>query len=370
MTDNKIFELHVNPTYAVCVPQRMRTGSKKSLKQLENEENLKDNQRKKGLSKKAIRRLTNAVNWLVASAKSKYVFDRESGKRYNFKINFVTLTIPTLNHEITDHEFKSKLMHNFINTLRASHGLKNYVWKVEAQENGNIHAHFTTDTFIHWRELRSVWNRILSTYAVIDKYHEKHKNLSFESYCKIYNSDGKKDIERMRKAFDFGVSTDWREPNTTDVHAVWKVADVAAYLAKYMGKNEVDKREIKGRLWSCSYKLSEKNKLIIELHGNEDNDIIQPLMNEKIKWKTIEGISALTGKPFVLGEMFFFKMSHWGTVLKGRLLEFYNKHRFDIRYNIDSFKNVNNIVADLLPAENVECVLHVNSTGVQSKVYF
>lgn len=370
MEQTKVFELHVNPTYAVCVPQRSPNNRPKSELQKKNEENLKNNERKNLMSRKAIRRLTNAVNWLVASAKSKYVYDKETGKRYNFKVNFVTLTIPTLNHDITDHEFKSKLLHNFINVLRASHGLKNYVWKVEAQENGNIHAHFTTDTFIHWRDLRRVWNRILSAYGVIDAYREKHEKMSFEKYCSVYNRDGKKDVERMRRAYQFGVETNWSEPNTTDVHAVWKVADVAAYLAKYMSKNEGDKRQIKGRLWSCSYKLSEKNKLVIELHGNDDNDIIKPLMNPEIKWKTIEGISKLTGKAFTLGEMFFFKMSHWGTVLKGRLLESYNKHRFDIRYNIESFKNATNVIADLIPAEPIECLVTVSDNGSQGKIYF
>lgn len=330
-----VWELHVKPTYSVLIPQRERSAGFKSRSQIANEENLKDNKRKGGLSKKACQRLTNSVNWLVASAKTKYIYDKKLNKRFSFKVNFITLTLPTLDHDITDHQFKSVLLHNFINTCRTKFDLKNFVWKVEAQENGNIHAHFTTDTFANYNDLRLVWNRILSKHGLIEKYKNKHQNLSFHEYNNLYNSQNKASIETMKQAYQYGVDTNWENPNTTDVHAVYKVADISAYLATYMAKKEVGKREIKGRLWGCSQNLSEKNKLVLELCGHEDNDLLDDLFTDKVKYKPIELLSKLTGLPTKIGEIFFYKISDWGTVLKGRLLQEFNKHRFNIRYGLD-----------------------------------
>lgn len=355
MLDNPpIYDLFVNPTYAVCLPQRPRGRKAKTVEQILNEKNLKKNVHSGHMSPKAIRRLTNAINWLVASAPQKWVYDKTTKKRYNFRVNFVTLTLPTTNHGITDHQFKSDLLHNFINTCRYKFDMKNFVWKVETQANGNIHAHFTTDTFIHWKDLRSVWNRILEKKGIIEKYTNKHENLTFDEYCNLYNPENKKDIEQMRKSFAYGQSTNWKDPNSTDVHSVWNVKDLAAYLAKYMGKKEEDRRPITGRLWGCSYNLSQENKLVIELCGTDVNKYLEPLFNKSIKWKPIELISKLTNKAFTIGEIFFYGLNDWGTTIRGALLDKYNEHRFNIRHNIDTKALKSIIVHNVEPPPPIE----------------
>ncbi|NBO24954.1 MAG: hypothetical protein EBU93_06970, partial [Chlamydiae bacterium] len=47
----------------------------------------------------------------------------------------------------------------------------------------------------------------------------------------------------------------------------------------------------------------------------------------------IESINKLTGETFILGEIFFLKLSDWGTKIKGRLLDFYNQRVYDICEN-------------------------------------
>lgn len=335
LATSPIYELHIQPTYAVCVPQRLPSMYGRSEKQLKNEANLKQNSRKEQMSRKAVRRLTNSVNWLVASAKQKFIFDKTTNKRFSFKVNFITLTLPTLDHTVTDHQFKKDLLHNFINTCRVAYGLKNYVWKVEAQANGNIHAHFTTDTFIHWKDVRRVWNRILDKKGIIDNYRNKHNSMSFDEYCKVYNSDNQRSLEQMTRSFQQGVESNWSDPNSTDVHAVHKIKDIAAYLAKYMSKSEDDRRSIKGRLWGCSYNLSESNKLVVEIQGGDDTEVIQELFKPEISYKQLTAVSALTKLPFMVGEIFFYKISDWGTTIHGKLLQKFNEHRFNIRHNID-----------------------------------
>lgn len=330
-----IYELHIQPTYAVCVPQRLPSNYLRSEKQIKNEQNLRKNKPKEQMSRKAVRRMTNSVNWLVASAKQKWIFDKQTKKRFSFKVNFITLTLPTLEHNVTDHQFKKDLLHNFINTCRVAYGLKNYVWKVEAQANGNIHAHFTTDTFIHWKDVRKVWNRILSKKGIIENYRAKHAAMTFEQYCQVYSPNGERDIKQLQNSFKAGCNSNWSDPNSTDVHAVHKVKDIAAYLAKYMSKKEDDRRTIKGRLWGCSYNLSETNKLIVEIQGSQDNEVLSELFKPEIAYKELTAISSLTKLPFRVGEIFFYKISDWGTVIRGKLLEVFDKHRFNIRYNID-----------------------------------
>lgn len=335
ITEPQIFELHVNPTYAVCIPQRTNVGRPKTEKQIKNEENLKDNKRKSGMSRKAVRRLTNAINWLVTSASTKYVYDKKTNKRYNFKINFITLTLPTIDHGITDHYFKSKLLHGFINQCRVKYGLKNFVWKVEAQKNGNIHAHFTTDTFIHHADVRRTWNKILSKHGLIDKYQQKHIGMSLDEYVTTYSNNGKRSIDRLKTAYYNGIESNWTNPNSTDVRSVVNVKNIAGYLAKYMVKKEVGRREIKGRVWSCSYNLSSENKLVIELAGSDFQKYMDDLFKPEIKFSPIQLFNEKTRKIYNLGEIFFYKLNDWGTQIKGALFERFNEHRFNIRHGID-----------------------------------
>lgn len=367
MNPSPVFELHIQPTYAVCVPQRLPSNYLRSEKQIQNEQNLKENKPKEQMSRKAIRRLTNSVNWLVASAKQKWIFDKSLKKRFSFKVNFITLTLPTLDHDITDNQFKKDLLHNFINTCRVAYGLKNYVWKVEAQENGNIHVHFTTDTFIHWKDVRNVWNRILLKKGIIQAYQNKHINMSFEDYCNLYNPTGEKDIQSLKRAFAHGQDTNWTDPNSTDVHAVHKVKDIAAYLAKYMSKKDEDRRPIKGRLWGCSYNLSESNKLVVEIQGHEDTEIISELFKPEIEYKEITAVSALSKLPFRVGEIFFYKIADWGNVIKGKLLEKFNEHRFNIRHNINVTREKfsEKVIEAMTPVFQLDAQTNVKSNSNQ-----
>lgn len=367
----KIYELHIQPTYAVYIPQRDPATRTKTDAQRENEHNLTNNDHEGKLSRKAVRRLTNAVNWLVASAKKQYVYDRSTNKRYSFRVNFVTLTLPSVDHGISDHKFKSVLLHNFINTCRYKFGMKNFIWKVEAQANGNIHAHFTTDTFIHWKDLRRVWNRILIKHGAMEAYTTKHQNMTFEDYCNTYDPKGEREASQLRRSFNAGCSSNWSDPNSTDVHAVWAVKDLAAYLAKYMGKAEDDRRTISGRLWGCSYNLSAANKLVVEVHSYADNDLIEPLCHPEIKFKPIESIDKLTGDVYTLGEIFFLRLSDWGTRIKGRLLDYYNQHRFNIRHNIDVLAQKAHYVPDIAPPQTYDLVVpgSQSSLGTPSVIF-
>lgn len=339
---NHIFDLHVYPTYAVKIPQRERFRpspealekaniARQLARQAKLDPNHPEHSKQYVLSPKATKRLINSVNWLVSSAQTKRVFSKLTGKSFQFKVNFITLTLPTTDHSISDHFFKSVLLHAFINTCRKSHRLTNFVWKCEAQANGNIHAHFTTDTFIHYADVRRIWNKILHSHGLIQKFTEKHASLTLDEYVNLYNPKGEQDVSRLEMAYKKGCESQWTNPNTTDVHAVHKIKDISAYLAKYMGKSEEDRRRISGRVWSCNYALSSKNKLVLECYSTRGMAILDELNKPEIKAKPIESINKTTGSKTYVGNIYFFKPSFWGSIIQGILLEEYNTFRWKIQ---------------------------------------
>lgn len=290
----KIYELRLHPTYAVYYRQRSQNTYGKSHKitwtpsktpeQIENEKNLKDNATKGVLSKKATGKLKNAINWLVVSSKSKMIKNPKSGKFFSFKINLITLTLPS-EQIVSDNKIKSDLLNPFLVLLRSRYDFQNYVWKAEAQENGNIHFHITTDTYIPHEELNFLWNRLLKKKGYMQAYRDKFRFMSFDNYKQFSNEYTNATLSDIKKRFEFGTATNWERPNSTDIHAVKNVKDLAAYLASYMSKKEEGKRPLEGRLWGCSYALSNSNKCTIEITPDINTRIFSKFENlcKKVK---------------------------------------------------------------------------------------
>lgn len=294
--------LYIKPNCIVSVPEFDTPKNLFSIARVRNAANLLHNKHKNKLSDKAQRRIKSAINWLVASAKEKKVFNAATGKNYNFKINLITLTLPDTSKPIKEHEFKTKLMHPFLMYMKKYHGLKNYVWKLEFQSNGKLHVHITCDTFILHHQIRSCWNRLLKSNNYLDDFIKKFKH---------------------------------ENPNSIDVHAVWKVKNLGAYLAKYMSKNEQNTDIINGRIWGCNHELSDKNKCVLGVNRDECHEVLRPLMNPNIDYKEIVTQDSLTGKIFRNAELFFIKPEHWHSIIHGKIREAYDRHRFFIRNGID-----------------------------------
>jgi len=360
-----IFDLHIYPTYAVKIPQRPKrvisadqiqkaNAARKEYRELQAKHIQELGILPPVMSVKATKRLRNSVNWLIASAKSKRIFSKTNGKSFTFKVNFITLTLPTTEHNISDATFKNVFLHTFINNLRNKYNMVNFVWKVEAQENGNIHAHFATDIYINWEELRMIWNRILINNGVMDSYTKKFTNLTFEEYVNMSTIKDKSDLQSLKKAFNYGVSTGWKNPNTTDVHAVYKVKDIGAYLAKYFSKSDNDRRRITGRVWSCSYGLSSKNKLIVECTSNGINPILDELNKPEIYAKELIQENKKTGSTFAFGVCYFYKLEDWGVILKGELLQKFNEYRFRLRNGVSQLFDLQPIIETSILHNEIE----------------
>lgn len=293
--------LYIKPTMIVSVPEFDTPKNYFSHARVQNHYNLRNNKHGSKLSDKAQKRIKTAINWLVCSAKQKTVFQHSTGKRFNFKVNLITMTLPDTSKEIKEYEFKKNLMHPFLVYMKKYYGLANYVWKIEFQNNGKLHIHLTTDSFIHHATLRHYWNSLLKKNGYLDDFIKKHKH---------------------------------DNPNSTDVHAVWKVKNLGAYIAKYMAKNEDKEGVINGRIWGCNYELSDKNKCVLGLDRDEVGAEMKPLMRPEIKYSVIENKDSVSGKVYRQAEIFFIEIHQWNTYLSGKIKAVYDKHRFKIRNNL------------------------------------
>lgn len=231
----------------------------------------KNNNPKRGLSDKARKRIKSKIHWLLTYARPKRIFNDYTNKWFTFKINFITLTLPTLQAH-RDTTIKRECFNQFLTELRKYHGLINYVWRSECQTNGNIHFHIATDSYIPWFIIRRIWNRQLRKLGYIDRYHNKFKDMTFQQYKEYMVNNGYKDLSKILAAYNYGKKTNWKDPNTTDIHSVNKIKNLAAYLSKYMAKKEattdttqeydLKDRRIDGRNWGCSQSLSRCKSII------------------------------------------------------------------------------------------------------------
>lgn len=290
------------------------------------------------LSIKAKQRLQNAINWLVASAEKKEVFDFQTKKSYPHKVSFITLTLPYIDNEHDDIFFKRVLLHNFLSTAQKKFGLNSYVWKVEAQKNGNIHAHIVTDVFIHWRELRNTWNSILIKHGVMLKYTDKFSKMSFNEYHEHCCSNGRKSEIANKKSYNEGVKFSWQNPNSTDVKNVRNVNNLSAYIAKYFSKDDIKKRPIQGRLWGCSYNLGKSANLSIELVNETKGEVINQLAASGLECVSLETVNKTTGDIFEFGLLYKIAQNDWGKKITGDLFDLYRNHLLAIRNAINGSK--------------------------------
>lgn len=189
----------------------------------------------------AKKRIAKAINLMVAAAEQKTVFNPVKNCNVNFRLSFITLTIPD-NTDIEIKEAHKILLEPFLKWLRQVHKMKLYVWKCEVQKRGQLHYHITADTFVHYQELRNKWNKLIERASLMEKFKGK-----------------------------FGHNN----PNSTDVHSVRKIKDLAAYLIKYFTKSEQNETGKEGKIWDCSLSLKKAKYYSTELTEDIEYDIFK-----------------------------------------------------------------------------------------------
>lgn len=160
----------------------------------------KSNKATSGLSNKAKQRLTIAIELLASAAQTKRLYWHEEKRYISYKLNFVTLTLPSSQIH-TDGQIQLQILKPFLRWWRDRNPSLLYIWKAEVQDNGNIHFHITSNSFIHHQVLRRHWNKNCERLGYISR----------------------------------SVSNN---PNSTDVHALKSIKNISAYLAAYVTKKD------------------------------------------------------------------------------------------------------------------------------------
>lgn len=177
------------------------------------------------LSNAAKKRLQNSIVALCSISHWHTVYSKADQKSYRHKLSFITLTLPSTT-TMTDNEVKQRILSKFLEAWNKRSPKLLYVWKAEVTDRGTIHFHLTCNTFIHYRELRTRWNKMLYKEGLIDK--------------------------------------DRIEPNnSTDVHAIKNIHNIAAYLTSYVAKKDLYTKVL--RRWFSIYKVQIQNQAISEI---------------------------------------------------------------------------------------------------------
>ena len=181
------------------------------------------------------------------------------------------MTLSAKQHN-TDEEIKSKLLNNFLTTARRSWKMKDYIWKAEKQENGNIHFHILTNVYIKHLDIRKVWNSIQnkSGFNYVDIY-SKNMQEFFKNGFKSFPND-KRTKEKQLAVYEENKLINWTNPNSTDIHALYKIRNISAYMSKYLAKSvtKTDRVEQLENLYSKLETL--QNQLIT----NETTKLFDP----------------------------------------------------------------------------------------------
>lgn len=202
------------------------------------------------MTKGSKKRMTKAVSLLVQSSKMKRIYNPVTHRYQYFQLSFITLTLACTSENFTAKDAHKMLLEPFLLYLRRKHQVKNYVWKAELQERGQVHYHITIDKFVLYTDLRDKWNALQDQYGLLDDYRAKYGN---------------------------------KIPNSTDVHSIKRVKNIEAYLVKYISKDVSSEygNSVGGKVWDCNMSLK-KGKYYSTPVTYEMERTIQYIQDSKI----------------------------------------------------------------------------------------
>lgn len=189
------------------------------------------------ISENSQRNLRDKISYLFQFAKSRSI-KTYSGKTIpNFKICFLTLTLPATQQQPTA-DINKNCLEPLLEVLRKRLSMQNYVWRLEHQANGNVHYHIATDTYIDYFFVQKHWNLILEKYGYVSRFASKMLAMPYTEYHKRYSKNGEISPGVTYKRWVKGKSEKWQKPNTVDVKNAKSSDNIGYYISKYFSKKE------------------------------------------------------------------------------------------------------------------------------------
>jgi hypothetical protein len=196
------------------------------------------------------KRIVKAINKILILNPATTIYNPITETQQPFRLSFITLTIPELQEQPNGKETYQNLLKPWLRRMKEKHKLNNYIWKGELQKRGNIHYHITADTFIAFYHIRDEWNYLLRKHNLMNSYHKQKGD---------YN------------------------PNSTDVHAVQNIKDMAAYLCKYISKSYQNETSLGGKIWGQSEGLQRFKLPVFEIDRDIGHDLIDLMADNTTK---------------------------------------------------------------------------------------
>lgn len=282
--------------------------------------NFKSNKFKGKVSKQSLKKIRLAVQWLVFLAEEKTVLDPGTGKNVLYRAGVLTLNLPTACEDVPESFFRDTLLPSFFASAKYFFNLENYIWKIEAQKRGALHAHVTIDKFLPWKWVQDTWCKILDKHGLIEPYRSKFTSMILGEYIQYRKET---DLSKYRKlfpdqatyekhlvrAYKKGVENNWSRPNCTDIHSVRRVRNLAAYLSKYLSKDPGFGAGFKGRFWACSHKLSKLRTARINLEDVSLLEACKEIEKGSSGYQDLIYWQRSTGEPRMLGAIYFLERS-------------------------------------------------------------
>ena len=239
------------------------------------------------ISINSARNLRKKIDFLYYYSNSRRVKTYSGKVIQNFKVLFLTLTIPSIQIHNTG-MIITNILDPFLQICRQRLKMTNYVWRLEFQANGNAHFHILTDTYIDYYFAKKHWNKCLNQLGYVDAYQTKMQSLSYNDYCNMYGKDFKGEKvsnELLYKRYNAGKSTNWKNPNSVDVKSIKSSREISYYISKYFSKkdkgqkcNELDTEENSFALRLCYWSRSlSRLKLESMPYDYYEADIVQLL---------------------------------------------------------------------------------------------
>lgn len=258
--------VYPNAFHIYNVPEN---GYDRTIKFTDNFKNLRAEKKKGELSDKARKRIENAIQWLLLKSQPKHIWNRQQQKSMFFRLNFITCTLAASQIH-SDAEIVKVCLNNFLNVLRKN-GLTDYVWRAEAQENGRIHFHITTNTYFHFSDINRWWNQSQELLGYVSRFEMKlhHRNPPSAQIRKV------KHIRKlasylskyMAKEKSFNPVGELRLINGKKVEVfydsqVYKNEDASKKTGVIIGTVLSQRlRKVDARLWACSQSISKSKPL-------------------------------------------------------------------------------------------------------------
>lgn len=233
----------------VSITNQITKSYKNSLGYWEYKEKPKTNSKTNSIKRKfhefnislnSSRKLRQKIEYLFLYAKPRNIITYNGKKIPSFKVCFLTLTLPSKQIHNSG-TIITTVLDDFLQTLRKRLGMKNYVWRLEFQNNGNIHFHICTDTYVDYYFALRHWNKSLNKLGYIDRYSLEMSKLSFNDYSKRFGKNYKGEyVDRniLLKRYQNGVKTKWNKPNTVDVKNAKSKDSIGFYISKYFSKSD------------------------------------------------------------------------------------------------------------------------------------